>query len=126
MEGSQIRLSWKGNLAVIGGTILIGLVFLYFGKLELARPTLVSIVIVGFAVAIKWNLKRHAWFWATIVTITALHIPLILCVPWTTGWIPAFVIMPIGIGDLAVILALIGLLEKQFERTPTKDTGPPH
>lgn len=123
MEGDQLRLSWKSGLAVFGGTILIGLVFLYFGRYELARPTLFSIAAIGIAVAVKWKLKRYPWFWAAIVTIALVHIPLILYVPWTTGWIPALVMTPFLIADVALILAVLKLLEKQFEKTTTRVAG---
>ncbi len=123
MEGDQLRLSWKCGLAVFGGTILVAVVFSHFGKLELARPTLVSMAIIGVAIAIKWKLRMRMWFWVAMVTIAALHIPLILCVPWTTGWIPALAITPFGIADIAVILAIIKLLEKQFEKTSVRDIG---
>jgi hypothetical protein len=52
------------------------------------------------------------WFWITMAVIVALHIPLILFVPWTTKWIPAILITPICLGDLAVMIAIIKLVEK--------------
>lgn len=123
MEGKQLRLSWKSGLAVFGGTIIIALLFLYFGKLELARPTVFSIGAVGIAVAVKWKLKNRTWFWAAIVMIAALHIPLILFVPWTTRWIPAIVMTPFLIADIAIILALIKLLEKLIDKSSPGTVG---
>jgi hypothetical protein len=120
MEGSQLRLGWKGILAVIAGTIVIGGLFLYFGIFRLARPTLFSAAMIGIAIAAKWRLRRRVWFWSTMLTIAALHIPLILCVPWNTKWIPAFAITPVAIADLAIILAIINLLEKLFDKAGTK------
>ena len=31
--------------------------------------------------ALKWKLRRHAWFWGTMAILAALHVPLILFVP---------------------------------------------
>jgi hypothetical protein len=121
MEDKQLRPSWKGILAVIGGTVLIGLLFLNFGRLELARPAVLSLIVIIYAFARKWELRRHVWFWITMTVIAALHIPLILCVPWTTKWVPVFVIIPFGFADLALILAIIKLLEKQFEKRTLRD-----
>ncbi|HKS80575.1 MAG TPA: hypothetical protein VJR23_03645 [Candidatus Acidoferrales bacterium] len=122
-EGNQFRLSWRGILGVIGGTILIGLLFLYFGRFELTRPTLFSVGMIGIAISIKWKLRRHMWFWAAIATIAALHIPLILYLPWTTSWIPALVATPICAADLVIILAVIRLLEKHLDKSIARDAG---
>jgi hypothetical protein len=56
------------------------------------------------AIALRWKLKQHMWFWMTIIFLAALHVPLILLVPWTTRWVPAFVIIPIGMADLYLML----------------------
>lgn len=119
----QLRLSWKGVFAVMGGTLLIGLLFVYFGRFDLAPPTLFSILVIAVAIKMKWVLRKRVWFWAAMVAITALHIFLIVCVSWTTRWIPALVITPILVADLVVILAIIIFLEKLFEKAHPSDAG---
>ena len=99
----------------------MGLLFVRFGRFELARPTLFSIVVIVFAMTMKWELRRCMWFWAVMLTIAALHLPLILCVPWTTRWIPALVMTPIAAADVVGIVALITLLEKQFGKATTRE-----
>ncbi|HEX3437686.1 MAG TPA: hypothetical protein VHT24_13035 [Pseudacidobacterium sp.] len=42
----------------------------------------------------------------------ALHLPLILFVPWTTKWIPAILIAPIGIADLYLMLWVLPIVGK--------------
>ncbi len=120
-EIKQLRLSWKGVLGVIAGTILIGLLFLRFGRFDLARPAILSLGMIVFAIRVKWELKRRVWFWITMTVIVALHIPLILFVPWTTRWIPALVVTPICFADFVVILAIIKLLEKRLEKPTSRD-----
>ncbi len=122
-KNKRLRLSWKGGLAIFAGTILIALLFVYFGRFDLAAPTLFSILVIVVAIKMKWELRKRVWFWAAMVAITALHISLIVCVPWTTRWIPALLITPILVADLAVILAIIIFLEKQFEKAPQRDAG---
>ena len=99
----------------------MGLLFVRFGRFELARPTFFSIVVVVFTMALKWELRGRVWFWAAMVSIAALHIPLILCVPWTTRWIPGRVMAPIAAADVAGMVALITLLEKRFGEVAAKD-----
>lgn len=83
-----MRLPWWGVLCVIAAALPILLLFDHFGKLALARPTLYSAAVIGIAIAMRWNLRRHLWFWSTMAAIAALHIPLILYVPWTTKSVP--------------------------------------
>ena len=116
-----MRLPWWGVLCVIFGSLLLGLVFVHFGKLALARPTLGSVAMIGIAIAMRWKLKRHAWFWITMTLIVALHVPLILFVPWTTKWVPAILVIPIGTIDLYIILAILSLVGKFMEQPKTSE-----
>ena len=119
-----MRLPWWGVLCVMIGSLPLYLLFVYFGRFDLARPTLISAAIVASAIAMRWNLRRHAWFWGTMAIIAALHIPLILFVPWTTNWAPALVIIPIGIGDLYVMLWALSVVGKLIEGQNAPQ-GPP-
>ena len=67
---------------------------------------------LGLAVAIKWKLRRRAWFWGTMAILAALHVPLILFVSWTTKWVPAIAIAAIDSVDLIVMLAILAVVGK--------------
>jgi hypothetical protein len=116
-ELKKFRLSWRGGLAVFVGTILVVLLSFYFGRLELAAPTAYSMATLVVAIAFKWKLRRHVWFWAVMFAIAALHVPLILYVPWTTDRISPVVAAPFMAADLTVIVAILTLLEKRFEKS---------
>ena len=89
--------------------------FDHFGRLDLARPTLAWVGIIAIAIVMRWQLRRHVWFWIAMTLIAALHVPFILFVPWTTQWVPAIVIIPIGMADLGVILAILSVVGKFME-----------
>ncbi len=105
-----MRLSWKGGLCVFFGTILLALIFVSIGRFELARPTMVSVAMVSLAITMRWKLRTHRWFWITIIILAVLHLPLILFIPWTTKWIPAVLLAPIGIADLYAMLWAISVV----------------
>jgi hypothetical protein len=107
-----LRLPWWGVLFVVVGSLPIYWLFDHIGALELALPVLNSIAVLGFAVAVKRHLRRHAWFWITMTILAALHIPLILFVPWTTRWVPAFMIAVIDSADLVVMLAILAVVRR--------------
>lgn len=111
-----MRLPWWGVLCIILGGLPVMYLLDHSGNMNLARPVLYSAGMVGIAIAMRWNLRRHAWFWATMIVIVALHVPLILFVPWTTKWVPAIVIIPIGIADLYAILAILSVVGKFREK----------
>jgi hypothetical protein len=100
------------------GTALVALPFVYFRRFDLARPTVMSAVMVTLVIVMRWRLRRHAWFWGTMIVLTALHLPLILFVPWTAHWIPAVVILPFGIADVYVMLWVL-LVVGRFMGEPT-------
>ena len=95
--------------------------FDHFGRFDLALPTLISIGTLGFAIAIKWKLRRHMWFWITMAAIVTLHVPLILFVPWTTKWVPAPLLVPFCIADLIVMLAIVSVVGKLVEDPNTPE-----
>jgi hypothetical protein len=115
----QMRLPWWAMLCGIIAAALMAWLFDHFGRFSLVRPTLYSVAVLGVAIAIKWKMKRQVWFWGTMAVIVALHVLLILFVPWTTKWIPAVVIIPIGIADLYAILALLSVVGKFVQRPKT-------
>ena len=59
----HMRLPWWGVLCVVVSSALIAWLFDHFGRLDLARPVLYSIGMLGIATAVKWKLRRHVWFW---------------------------------------------------------------
>jgi len=111
----KIRLPWWGVLCLIGGGLPVIWLFDHFGEFNLFLPTFNCVAVLGFAIAVKRNLRRHAWFWGTMAILAALHVPLILFVPWTTKWVPALAIAAIDSGDLILILAILTVIERFME-----------
>jgi|SRR5579862_811314 len=106
------RLPWWSVLCLIIGSLPIYLLFDRFGRLNSALPTLTCVVSLAFAIVLKWNLRRKTWFWITIGVIAALHILLIVSVPWTDKWVPAAAYAGAASLDLVVILVILAVVEK--------------
>lgn len=115
----KIRLPWWALLCLGIGSFLAAWLFDHLGKFNLVLPTLNCIFVLGFTVAVKRKLKRHAWFWGTMAILVALHVPLVLFVPWTTKWIPALPIAAIDSADLIVMLTILTVVERLMERPKT-------
>jgi len=103
----------------MGGAFLLAMLLHRFGRFELARPIMFSVTMIGVTIAMRWKLKVHVWFWITVAFLTALHVPLILFVPWTTKWIPALVLIPFGTADLYVMLWVISIVGKSQKEPMT-------
>jgi hypothetical protein len=50
-----------------------------------------------------------------MIIMAALHVPLILFIPWTTKWVPALAIAAIDSADFCVILAVLSIAGKYME-----------
>jgi hypothetical protein len=114
-EDRQMRLGWRGVLFVMLGAVILCIPFVYCGKFNLALPSLMSAAMIVLVVAMRWKLRRHPWFWITTAFLAALHLPLILFLPWTTKWIPAVVIAPFGMLDLHAMLWMLAVVGKYME-----------
>jgi hypothetical protein len=117
-EDRRMRLPWWGSLCVIFGTVLLGLIFVHFGRFDLARPSLISVGMVAIAIALRWKLRQHLWFWITMTILAAVHVPLIFLLPLTTKWIPAIVIAPVGVADLCLMLWVLSVVGKFLKVAP--------
>lgn len=116
----KIRLRWWGVLCVIIVSLPSYWLFDHFGRLSVALPTLNGVGVLALAIAAKWKLRRHVWFWITMIAIAALHVPLILFVPWTTRWVPALAIAAIDSADLILMLAILAVVGKFMEEPKTE------
>ena len=117
----KIRLPGWAQVCLFFGSLPTYWLFDHFGRFDIALPTVVIIFVLCFVIGVKWELRRHAWFWGTIVVLAALHVPLILFLPWTTKWVPATVTAAIGSVDLIVMLAIIDVVAKVVERPSAAD-----
>jgi hypothetical protein len=94
----------------------------YFGKLSMTLPVLNIILVFGFLIALKWKLRRRIWFWCIMIFIAALHIPLILLIPWTTHWVPALAIGAIDSADFCVIIWVLAAVGRLMEGQETTES----
>jgi hypothetical protein len=109
---NKMRLPWWGVLCLLFVCMPLPWLFDHFGKLSLMLPIWNCFAVLGLIVVLKWNLKRHLWFWITITIIAALHVALILFIPWTTKWVPALAIAAVDSMDFILILATLLVVGK--------------
>ena len=106
---------------VIVGVIVVPVVllFIHLGKEDVGRSVSIGLVTTLIAIRIRWDLRKHFWFWGTIVVLSLLQLPLVFALRWPSGWIPAIGTLPIALVDCLVILGGVRLVEKLM----TKNKG---
>ena len=112
---------WSGT--IIGVMLLpVFFVFVYLGKAEMGFNLVIVLGLSMIAVKLRWNLRKHAWFWATIVLILALHVPLLFIVRWPQSNVPTLAYsLPIGIAYFLLIMGAISLAQKLFSEGSSSD-----
>lgn len=94
--------------------------FVFLGNADMGLSACIVLAMIMLAIKIRWHLRKHLWFWAIIVFMLALHVPLLFLVRWPQGNVPTlFYTMPIGIADFLVILCAVGLAEKFLSKDPS-------
>lgn len=111
----KLRIPWWGLVSIVIVTVPISWLFDRFGKLDVVLPTLNCVGVFVFLLVLKWRLRRHTWFWGTVTLLAALHVALILFVPWTSGWVPALLIAVIGSLDLCLMLWIVTIVRRFVE-----------
>jgi hypothetical protein len=108
----KLRMPGWAVVCVIIVSFLCAQLFERFGSLNLVLPILNSIGVLGFMIAFKRKQRRCAWFWGTMAVIAALHVPLVLFVPWGSKWVPALAIAAIDSLDFCLILWILAVVGK--------------
>ncbi len=120
MHGAKkMNVSWRAQLLIV--VIGAPTVFLFgvYGRLALAMPLMIFTIMHALVIRFKWKLRRQAWFWIAIGVSAALHVLLILFVPWTTKWVPALVVSVGAAADFMLILWILLVVERFMEGPKT-------
>jgi len=102
------------------GAILLPmlLLFIYLGKADMGLAVFIVLGVGIVAIKIRWNLRKHIWFWAIIAIILALHVPLVFIVRWPEGSVPTlFYTLPFGLVDFLIISGALRIAKKQFAKS---------
>lgn len=98
------------------------LFFIYMGKADMGLTIFIVLGMMMFAVKLRWRLRKYVWFWATIVLILVLHVPLFFLVRWPDTKVPTIAYsLPLGIVDFFLIMGAVGLVERIFLKNPPPD-----
>lgn len=109
---SSIRLPGWVPLALLPAVVAVYFWFDGYGYLDRALPSLCAVAVLGFAIILKWNLRRHVWFWVTIGTLAALHASLIAWIGGTGVWIPGPILAVVNSVDLVLVLSVLALVRR--------------
>lgn len=103
------------GLKIVGILAPVFFVFAYFDKPDIGLSVCIVLGMTLLAIRLRWELRKHVWFWIVIAIVFLLHIPLFLILHWPQGKTPTIAYtMPLGIVDFAVILGAVGIAERVF------------
>ena len=120
----------KGKLTDYTGLVILALVapiyflFLYLGNEDIGLTATLSLGMIMLAVRIRWDLRKHAWFWAVITVVLVLHVPLMLYVQWPHRWVPGAAIKLVGLVDLLLILGVVRMVERALPKRLLNERPP--
>ena len=108
------------KIAAILAPVFFLLVFLRNADFALAVCIVLGMIML--AVKMRWELRKHYWFWAILVVILALHVPLFFLVRWPQGNVPTLLYtMPVGIADFLIIMGILNLAERCFSENSSSE-----
>ena len=111
-EETEQKLSKYTGLIIAALLVPLYLLFLYLDKPDVGLTAFYCLGTILFAIKIRWELRKHAWFWAVMAVVLALHVPLIVYWRWPDRWIPGIALMPFALADIAIILGIVRVAER--------------
>ena len=101
-------------LLIVIGTSPVFVLFDIYGDPRRGLPAWVCTAALMVSIWIFWGRRKLLWFWVTVAILTALHVLLVLYVPWpgvhTTIGGPA--LFPFGLLDIGIVCGCFKLIEK--------------
>lgn len=97
--------------------------FAVFGNVDMGLTVSIVLGAIIYAIKIRWDLRKHVWFWAVIILILALHVPLFFWVRWPQGNVPTRVYaMPFATLDFFIVIVLIDIADSIFSKDSSLTT----
>ncbi len=113
--GNEDDLSKFDGLKIGAVLIPVFLLFVFFGNADMGLAVVIVLGVILLAIKLHWKLRKHVWFWAIILVVLALHVPIFRTVRWPQGSTPTLAYtMPFGTLDFLLISAALWLAEKLF------------
>jgi hypothetical protein len=110
-KGPFDRLTRSTALVVLLCSSPVYFIFSAMGDPAKGRAAFIMTGMIIFAVILCWELRRHIWFWTTLVLLIVLHWPLLQFVPWSNKNYPGVALLPHALIDFAVVYGCIKLVE---------------
>ena len=89
--------------------------FAYFGDPGRGRAAAIGMTVILYAARRGWASRGYAWFWILLTISIALHILLIVSVPWTNKSYPGPILLPFALVDYAIVWGCIRLCNKGMQ-----------
>jgi hypothetical protein len=101
------------GLKIVAIVAPVFFLFVFLGNADMGLTVCIVLGMIVLAIKIRWNLRKHMWFWAIIAVILTLHVPLVFMIRWPQGHAPTlFYTMPLGIADFLIIMGALSVAEK--------------
>lgn len=111
---------WTG--VIIGAALLPVLFYLrHIGKTDMGLNVFVCLGTNLLVIRLRWNLRRHFWFWGVMTLTLMIEMPLVINIQWPSGWVPGTALLPIGLAGALIALGAIALAEKLFWKVSHSD-----
>lgn len=112
VEESPRKLVAKDAYLILPGPSPILIVFAVLGKIWLGFGAWMCTGLVLLVVRVRWDLRKHAWFWATIIFAELLQMPLVVLLPWNDRSFTWIIFLPVAALDYGLVYVCVKWIEK--------------
>jgi hypothetical protein len=121
-DQSSEAFSRKWLLIVLVCSIPLFFVFAVLGNPGRGRAAGISAAVGMIVIRACWNLRKHTWFWATAAVLLALHVFLVVRIPWDDKSYPGYTLLPFAALDYGIMYGSFKFAEKLMKKTDTSPT----
>ena len=109
---SPRKLTAKSAYLVLLCSLPIFIILAILGKIWLGFGAWICSGLVMLVARTRWDLRRHIWFWMTIIFAEMLQIPIVLLMPWSNSSLTWFSFLPVAVLDYGITYGCVRLVER--------------
>jgi hypothetical protein len=116
--GAVYRLKGKWQWIALLCALPLFVLFAWFGEIDRGLAVTFVTLVVFATARVRWDLRKHGWFWAVLSVVGLTEMLLVLMVPWANEpYSSSFVMYPMGIADFVLVYGCVSLVEKVMRRS---------
>ncbi|MDG2520574.1 hypothetical protein P7B02_03385 [Caulobacter segnis] len=114
IDERPISLRWRLCLFAIMAVVFFA--FAFSGQADRGFVASIMVAVIVVTAYLRWDLREQGWYWPFFAFVIVGHTLVLFAVDWSIQVKPTILLAPIAFVHFAMLLGVVFLLEKIFQK----------